>query len=644
MYKHLKKQYGFTSFRECQEDVINDALNGEDTLVIFPTGGGKSICYQFPATFTGKKTVVISPLISLMTDQQIHLIHKGINTVCLNSEADGTGWEEAQILYTTPEFISNNPLFFNHVNDIGLFAIDEAHCLSEWGHDFRPSYKKLSILRKKFPNVPIMALTATATPNVIDDIVDTLGVDEINQYQLSTVRDNLSIHVKEKSEDILSDLDLNEDESCIIYTQTRKSVEKIYEIIKETGMSVGYYHAGLSAKEKTDTHNKFIRDEIKVIVATICFGMGIDKPDIRKVINYGTPANIETYYQEIGRAGRDGMPSTTVMFHATSDYNTNKFLIKEEGKVRLLDIFQQYIYDRINCRQNLIEHYFEHGDLSGKIDKSSPCGKCDNCTRTSRNTTDYIKEANLAVELVSSLRINYGIVKLAGELHSQSDHTIEWWRNFLSTLVNKDILRRKPYSRYYVIEIGDTELEDTLQLSIPEEQKTIPIKYEKLRKELAKEKGIAPYMIVNDKVLYSIAMKKPSTLEELYKVEGVTAEFLMKFGKYFVVEKKSVSSSTSPKKTDTRSISFDMFNSGMSINEISKERGLKPMTIEHHIRDMYEKNPSYIDEERLGITEELKKNLRNAVNKVGKDKLRPIKDILGKKVSYFQIGVGMLVI
>jgi ATP-dependent DNA helicase RecQ len=641
MEVHLKKQYGFSKFRDFQEEVITDAINKQDTVVIFPTGGGKSMCYQFPATYSGNKTVVVSPLISLMTDQQLHLECRGIKSVCLNSESSIDGYKDAQIIYTTPEFISSNTLMFKRIKNITLFAIDEAHCLSEWGHDFRPSYKRLGLIRTQFPKIPIMALTATATPDVVEDICETLGISEVNHYQLQSLRPNLSIKVKQKSKDTLADLNIKQGESCIIYAQTRKEVERINSVLNANGIDSDYYHAGRTSKEKTSIHNRFVKDELYVIVATICFGMGIDKPDIRKVINYGSPANIETYYQEIGRAGRDGLQSSVILFHGPNDYRTNKFMIKGEHKLKLLDEFQYYISNDTTCRQALLEQYFETGKVMGKIDEDIKCKKCDNCTRLSENKVDMITEAKMAVNLVHDLLpTTYGIVSLSAYL--EKDYSVDWWKMFLTRMINEGYLKRKPFGKYYVIDVGNKKLGNKFMTHIIDDI-GISDHYVNIRKKIAKDIDVAPYMIINDKILYEISKKRPSTIEELYDIDGITQDFLDDHGELFIAKSKT-KTKTSSKSSGTKTTSFDMWTNGMTIDEISTKRGLKSTTIEGHIADIYSDAPDTIDQERIGMTNDIKEALKKAVDDVGVEKLRPIKDIMGKKVSYFQIRVGLLLI
>jgi len=696
MERHLKSQYGFSSFRDLQKDIITDILEKNDSIVIFPTGGGKSLCYQFPATYLNKKSIVISPLISLMTDQQIHLNQKGIKSVCLNSETTNkfllkkkNNFTDVSVIYCTPEFITSNINMFTELSDICLIAIDEAHCLSEWGHDFRPTYRQLNILKKSFPNIPIIALTATATPRVLDDIFNVLNLDSANQYQIGTMRKNISIHIKEKSKDILKDLDIKPDESTIIYTQTRKNCEKIHNLLKSKGVNSGCYHAGLSAEHKNEIHNLFIKDKINVVVATICFGMGVDKPDIRKVINYGSPCNMETYYQEIGRAGRDGMPSTAVMFYSDADYGTNSFLLNksnqggsgvtlattkavQQNKMALLNSFQQYITNDKICRQSIIEHYFENGNLSGKIsnEQFDKCGICDNCTGVTTKTlqktqlTGVSRESKLVIGLINSLQVNYGCVKLINILRGSESSfsnnkyyntgghkSIVWWKNLINGLVRDEYLEKISQSFYTVIGIGKKDMDDIMNIELPSEnkQRSEPSlkKYKTIRDRLANLENVAPYMLMNDKVLNELSMVKPKTSQELLQIDGITNDFVCKYGNFFVGEEKGETTSKKSSNEKSDSVSFSMYQSGKNIKEIAIERDLKVITIESHVTSKLSENPSSIDRKRIGLTDEVLKRISLAVSKVGKNRLRPIKDILDEtsnNISYFQIKVGLCLI
>ena len=684
MEKHLKSQYGFTNFRDLQKDIITDILEGNDSIVIFPTGGGKSLCYQFPATYLNKKSIVISPLISLMTDQQIHLNQKGIKSVCLNSETKSllkqkqNNFSDTSVIYCTPEFITSNINMFIKLDDICLIAIDEAHCLSEWGHDFRPSYRQLNILKKSFPNIPIIALTATATPRVLDDIFNVLNLDAANQYQIGTIRKNISIHIREKGKDILKDLDIKKGESTIIYTQTRKTCEKIHSLLKSEGINSGCYHAGLSSEHKNEIHNLFIKDKINVVVATICFGMGIDKPDIRKVVNYGSPCNMETYYQEIGRAGRDGMPSTAVMFYSDADYGTNSFLLNkssqctksvQENKISLLNTFQKYITNNKICRQSIIEHYFENGNLSEKIiNTDNKCSTCDNCTgvssRSTCETTTVTKESKLVIELINSLQVNYGSIKLikilrgsesaysTNKYYNAGGHkSIIWWKNLINALITEEYLEKISQSFYTVIGIGRKDIgSGSINIQLPSENKQEPTlkKYKTIRDRLANLENLAPYMIINDKILTEVSNIKPKTLEELLQIDGINNDFVCKYGSFFIgeeKEKRQIQNKNTEKHSEkSDSVSFSMYQSGKNIKEIAIERDLKIMTIESHITNKLSENPSSIDKKRIGLTDDVLKRISLAVSQVGKNRLRPIKDILDEDISYFQIKVALCLV
>lgn len=666
MKRHLKTVYGFGKFRDFQDKIIKDTINGDDTIVIFPTGGGKSLCYQFPATYMNKKTIVISPLISLMYDQKRNLDSKGIKSVCLNSENsyNKKTIENSNIIYSTPEYFTRNIHIFKNIENICLFAIDEAHCLSEWGHDFRRSYNKLSIIRNVFRNIPIMSLSATATPNVLEDILKVLDLDEVKQYQLSSIRDNLSIHVREKSDDILYDLDINKGESTIIYAQTRKNVEKIYNLLKSDGVQVGRYHAGLTSELKKRNHDLFVNDKIQVIVATVCFGMGIDKPDIRKVINYGSPCNLETYYQEIGRAGRDGKLSNVIMYYSNQDYNINSFIlskgdnIKEiQRKHKLLDIFEKYINNKQICRQSMIEYYFDNGDIPSE--NKTTCKICDNCTR--KNVYENITtESKLVLSLIKILPTEYGMIKIIKILRGMDNNfknnkyygqgwnkSNVWWKSCINYLINNDFLVKKSCSYYTVIGIKN-DVDKIIYMNDVTINDTTDTKYDYIRSQLSIVNNIPKYMILSENILDEIKRVKPSTFMELYNIDGISNDFISKYGTYFIIKKNDKRQNTNANKTTkTTKTSWDMYAKGYSIEYITKTRCLKRLTIESHIIDELSINTNLIDKQRIGLTDEHISRLNKAVNVVGVKRLKTIKKYVDKDnhntcISYFQIKVFLI--
>lgn len=517
----LKEYFGFNQFRDGQSQIIQAILEeGRDVCGILATGQGKSLCYQFPAIYTGKTSIVVSPLISLMQDQKMALLAKKITCECLNggtrnylNTTSAVVRGEYSVVYTTPEFIQNNKGLLRKMEDLGtlgLIAIDEAHCISQWGHDFRPAFRKLTDLRDAVDNVPILTLTATATPTIIKDICHSMSMKNVKVVQTTIYRPNLSIWVRPKSSsaslpeirEILGSPSLyrkklveltqreakrveNEGDGClmdsdsedeaaptksgkvqlkfkkreikseklsvhikpdeeeypsagnedsvIIYTQSRKDAEKICTVLKRYNYPVEYYHAGLSPNRRQEVHENFIYDRTPIVCATIAFGMGIDKPSIRKIINWGMPGNLETYYQEIGRAGRDGLESSCYLFHDGRDLAIHKFLIGkmtapknvQDHHLHLLNIMRQWTTTEI-CRQYQIARYFSHEQLildnPTDEERAKFCGVCDNCLSqelngpTSTEKIDIAKEAKLLLRLIKSLSINYGFKNLTGVL------------------------------------------------------------------------------------------------------------------------------------------------------------------------------------------------------------------------------------
>lgn len=526
MLPHLSEVYGHDSFRGKQQAIISGILAGQNSVVIMPTGAGKSLLYQFPATFGGKTSVVVSPLISLMNDQAHKLIGRGINAVCLNSEttiADKLNLASAQVIYTTPENITSpSCILWASSVDIGLFAIDEAHCISQWSHDFRPAYAALSLLSERRPSVPILAVTATATPAVLEELIKALKMKGCSVYQGGTHRDNLRISIRPKSEF----LGCSFKGQTIVYVQTRKICENICASLQSKGISTTFYHGGLSKKVRGVAHYEFTQGLVQVVVATISFGMGIDKADIRQVINYGVPTDIETYYQEIGRAGRDGKESSATTFYDNSDFATARNLIstcpctKQRAiKHKSLRALRLYLSDKSACRQAMLDMYFKTGELA-VVDarKAGSCGMCDNCTRVSsdkgRNVGDQMR-AILEATLNQHRKKGFGLgvsktVKLLTNHKAFANFSNKSLKACVEEAITMDVVtqqevRTKNGRIVMVLAPGSVVPEDTSVSGVLEGRNTVGTK---IRKELedfrlkkAKYAGLPEDIIISDAVV-----------------------------------------------------------------------------------------------------------------------------------------------
>jgi ATP-dependent DNA helicase RecQ len=489
MYATLKKHFGYDEFRPLQKDIIERVLAKEDCLVLMPTGGGKSLCFQLPAILQDGLTVVISPLISLMKDQVDALVQNGINAAYINSSLTQDEINDIitdikrgdiKIVYIAPERLSVARFqALLHTLPIGLFAIDEAHCISEWGHDFRPDYRNLNKLRTDFPTIPIIALTATATEQVRSDIVKQLNLPAPHVFTSSFNRENLSYEVLPKKDSfntILSLIELHPKESVIIYCFSRKDTETIASKLQDRGYSAGTYHAGLSADKRRDNQDKFIRDKISIMVATIAFGMGIDKPDVRLVIHHSLPKSIEGYYQETGRAGRDGLPARCVLLFSTADKFKQQYFIGmipagEEKEQAQANLDQTLEYGTLaDCRRKFLLGYFNEDYAAAN------CGNCDKCVTFA--------------PLQPPTAIKKAVARITKSPMTAAD------------------------SDDY-----DPDLFEVLR---------------QVRTKEAARLKVPPYIVFGDKSLRDMAQNKPQTDTAFLKINGVGDKKLKKFGAVFM--------------------------------------------------------------------------------------------------------------
>lgn len=593
----LKKYFGYTEFRPQQKEIITNILNKKDTLVLMPTGGGKSLCYQIPALMMEGTAIVVSPLISLMKDQVEALQANGIAARALNSmntDTDNTNVRmeclqgKVKLLYISPERLISETNYLLRDIKISLFAIDEAHCISQWGHDFRPEYTQLDILRKQFPRIPIVALTATADKITRQDIVKQLKMNELEVFISSFDRPNLSLDVKkgyqqkEKIRIIKRFIEKHGNESGIIYCMSRKTTEKVAELLYDEGFDTAVYHAGLSNFEREQTQDDFINDRVQIVCATVAFGMGIDKSNVRWVIHYNLPKSIESFYQEIGRAGRDGMKSDTMLFYSLGDMiQLTKFAEESNQKeinIEKLNRMQQYAESDI-CRRRILLSYF--GETM-----EHDCGNCDVCRNPPErfDGTIIIQKALSAIArtnqqiatgtLIEILRGNftqeisekeYDKIKTFG---AGRDVPSRHWQNYLLQMLNMGYIEiaYNENNHLKITELGAKVLygKQNAELVVIKEDEfsnkqykkntivTSPVQIKKnaygnmenedslfetlrlLRLKLAEQEAIPPYIVMSDSTLQSLCDKKPKTLEDLDDISGFSEYKKKKYGRDFV--------------------------------------------------------------------------------------------------------------
>ncbi|QCR32426.1 DNA helicase RecQ [Lysinibacillus sp. SGAir0095] len=579
--KVLKQYFGYDSFRIAQQEVIENVLNGRDTLCVMPTGGGKSLCYQVPALCVEGTTVVISPLISLMKDQ-VDLLHSnGIEAAFINSSLTYSQINETmervkngyiKLLYIAPERLENEK-FRNELSQlkVPLVAIDEAHCISQWGHDFRPSYRTISSLVSLWSKKPsVIALTATATPTVSEDICSLLRIDENDSFIAGFSRDNLSFKVligENREQYIKKYVKNNSNEVGIIYAATRKSVEAVYELLLKNGVRVAKYHGGMGEAERTQEQNRFLQDEVQVMVATNAFGMGINKTNVRFVIHYQMPRNMESYYQEAGRAGRDGLPSECILLYSSSDEQTQRFLIDQaQDRTRIplelekLQSMVDYCHTE-NCLQAYIVEYFGES-------KASECGQCSNCIDV-RPKMDVTEDTQKVLSCVARMGQKFGKTITAQVLAGSRNKKIEGFRHlstfgilksmtakeissFIEFLISEKVLLVQPgqFPTIYISDegkavlLGQKKVLRRTKVEVTAVKQDDPL-FEHLRavrKALAEKEGVPPFVVFSDKTLKDMCEKKPTDERMFLDVSGVGQNKLERYGSVFLSAIKEFSS------------------------------------------------------------------------------------------------------
>jgi len=687
----LKHFFGYDTFRLGQEKIVEEALSNRDLLIIMPTGGGKSLCFQLPALLKPGLTVVVSPLIALMQDQVDALQDNGIGATFLNSSLrveDVRSREAAildgkiKLLYVAPERLLGERFlpFLDKVRShigISAFAIDEAHCVSEWGHDFRPEYRQMKQLRKRYPDIPLLALTATATSRVRQDIIQQLTLQEPGIHLASFNRPNLYYEVIPKERQSYNQLLTkirSHQGSGIIYCFSRRKVDEVAYQLQQDGFTALPYHAGLSNEERSSNQTRFIRDDVQIMVATVAFGMGINKPDVRFVIHYDLPRNLESYYQESGRAGRDGETSHCTLFFGNKDIRAIDYLIEqkpdpEEQRVARQQLRQVIEYaEGSDCRRTIQLSYFGER-FPGN------CDNCDNC-RVPKPVEDWTIEAQKFLSCVARCRERFGMTHIIDVLRGSrkqkieqnghhllstygigKDRTAEAWKMLARSLLHQGLVDETT-DGYRILKLNKLSWEvlrsqRTVQIAITQtsveqalsepnsrgaEVEILFDRLRRLRKQIADAQAVPPYVVFADSSLKLMAQQQPQTIEDFAEISGVGTHKLNQYGDKFVSEIRAFCQEQKlpiALPSTTHMMTFQFYQQGLSVEEIAQKRGFTPRTIITHLSELLEmKQP--IDLDRL-VAVELQKPIVQAIQTVGADSLKTIKEHLGEDYSYEDI-------
>lgn len=689
----LKEFFGYNTFRPYQKEIIQSILDQKDVLAILPTGAGKSLCYQLPAMLTRGTAIVISPLISLMQDQVVSLYKNGISAAFLNSSLYYQDIQNVlanlpdyKLLYVAPERFSD-PSFLQRIKqvDLSFFVIDEAHCISQWGHSFRPEYRNLGLLKENFPNKPIMALTATATNEVEKDIAQQLLLKDSRIVKGSFDRANLTIRISPKGKienQLFEFIRMQKDKSGIIYAGTRKTVDSTYQELLEQGFNVGRYHAGLSDQERSSSQNAFLHDRIQIMIATVAFGMGIHKPDIRFILHLDMPRSIEQYYQEIGRAGRDGLPADCLMLFGTQDlilYKTFLEKIEDPGIKKQTKIKTDKIYNLCTsnqCRRVELLNYF------GERYPFNSCSSCDNCV----DEADLIDGTIISQKILSCifrLRQNFGFTTVIDVLRGSknqfvlerkldlistygilSELTAKEVRYYIESLIHMKLLtltegeypvlkwshfsqeviegkKQVFFKKKTFKEVKEKEIKNTLQYN-----EGVFEELRQLRLEVAREEKVPPFVVFSDRSLQEMAIYFPRTEQEFTKINGVGPIKWNKFGKRFIekiIELLATVPAVSREKISTSPLERNnsvlqtthLFEAGHPVEQVAEMRKLTRGTIITHLVEGIQQGLK-IDISPL-VSLERQKEIEKVIAELGTERLAPLKQKLPESYTYDEI-------